>query len=74
MRQILVRSGETCCICRWSLTQPFLHSPAFFRTALPRSGGGGRNGMPLDDAVVVDCKWGATTENKGAGTWYMGKG
>ena len=75
MHERLVRSGETCCICIRGLTLPFLHSPAFFRTPpLPRSSGGERNGMPVDNAVVVNCKWDATSGNKGAGTWYMGKG
>ena len=40
----------------------------FFRTALPCSGGyhleGG--GMPLHDAVGINCKNGATTEYRGA--------
>ena len=31
-------------------------------------------GMPLHDAVGVNCKRGAPTENYGAGAWYMGYG
>ena len=50
--------------------------PVSFRTALPCSGGYhlARGGMPLYDAVGVNCKKGATTENQGAGVKYMGKG
>ena len=33
-----------------------------------------RGEMPLHDAVVVNCKRGAATENQGAGAWYMGYG
>ena len=35
------RIGEPWCLCRWLslITQAFLHCPAFFRTALRRSGG-----------------------------------
>ena len=31
-----------------------------------------RGGMPLDDAVGIDCKKGATTENQGSTVKYMG--
>ena len=46
----------------------------FFRTALPCSGGYHleRGGMPLHDAVGINCKKGATTENQGSGVKYMG--
>ena len=30
--------------------------------------------MPLHDAVGVNCKKGASTENQGSGVKYMGKG
>ena len=33
-----------------------------------------RGGMPLHDAVGINCKKGATTENQGSGVKYMGKG
>ena len=48
--------------------------PVFFRTALPCSGGYylERCGMPLHDAVGINCKKGATTENQGADVKYMG--
>ena len=48
----------------------------FFRTALPRSGGYHleRGGMPLHDAVGINCKKCATTENQGACVKYMGEG
>ena len=53
---------------------PFLHGLVFFRIALPCSGGyhleGG--GMPLHDAIGINCKKGATTENQGADVKYMG--
>ena len=46
----------------------------FFRTALPCSGGYHmeRGGMPLHDAVGINCKNGATAENQGSGVKYMG--
>ena len=58
------------------LTRPFLLGLVFFRTALPCSGGYHmeRGGMPLHDAVGVNCKKGATTENQGSGVKYMGLG
>ena len=30
--------------------------------------------MPLNDAVMINCKKGATTGNKGSGVKYMGYG
>ena len=41
-----------------SFTQPFLLVTVFFRTALPCSGGYHmeRGGMPLHDAVGINCK------------------
>ena len=40
------------------------------------SGSGGyhmeRGGMPLHDAVGINCKKGGTTENQGSGVKYMG--
>ena len=46
---------------------PFLLGTVFFLTALPCSGGYHmeRGGMPLHDAVGINCKKGATTENQG---------
>ena len=70
------KSGEPWCICNWMcFTRPFLLGPVFFRTALPCYGGYhlGRGGVPLHDAVGVNCKKSATTENQGAGVKYMGK-
>ena len=57
-----------------SFTRPFLLGPVFFWTALLCSGGYHleRKGMPLHDAVGINCKKGATTENQGAGVKYMG--
>ena len=53
---------------------PFLLGPVFFRTALPCSGGYHleMGGMPLHDAVEINCKNGAPTENHGADVKYMG--
>ena len=61
-------SGEPWCIWTWrSFMRPFLFGPLFFRTALPCSGGYHleRGGVPLHDAVGVNCQKGATTENQG---------
>ena len=59
-----------------SFTWPFLLGAVFFRTALPCSVGYHmeRGGMPLHDAVGINCKKGATTENQGSGVEYMGLG
>ena len=48
----------------------------FFLTALPCSGGNHleRSGMPLHDAVGINCKKGATTEYQGADVKDLGKG
>ena len=57
-----------------SFMQPFLLGTVLFRTTLPCSGGYHmeRGGMPLHDAVGINCKKGATTENQGSGVKYMG--
>ena len=57
-----------------SFTRPFLVGPVLFRSALPCSGGyhPERGGMPLHDAVGINCKNGAPTENQGADVKYMG--
>ena len=54
--------------------QPFLLGPVFFRTTLPCSVGYHleRGGMPLHNAVCINCKTGLTTENKGADIKYIG--
>ena len=54
-------------------TLPFLLCSMFFRPALPCSGGYHlqRGGMPLHDAVGINCKKGATTEYQGADVKYM---
>ena len=73
--QKVSKSGEPWHIRNWmSFTQSFLLSHVFFRTALPCSCGYDleRGGMPLDDAVGINYKKGATPENKGAGVKYMG--
>ena len=58
-----------------SFTLPFLLLPVFFRTPLLCSGGYHleRGGMLLHDAVGINCKKGATTENQGADVKYMAK-
>ena len=56
---------------------PLLLGSVFFQTALPCSGGNyylERGGMPLHDAIGINCKKGATTENQGADVKYMGLG
>ena len=56
-----------------SFTWPFLLDTVIFRAALPCSGGYHleSGGMPLHDAVGINCKKGATTENQGSGVKYM---
>ena len=51
-----------------SFTQPFMLGTVFFRTALLCSGGYHmeRGGVPLHDAVGINCKKGTTTENQGS--------
>ena len=57
-----------------SFTWPILLGPVFFRTALSCSGGYHLEsvGMPLHDAVGINCKKGATTETQGTDVKYMG--
>ena len=57
-----------------SFTWPFLPGPVFFRTSLPCSGGYHleRGGVPLHDAVGINCKKGVTNEIQGADVKYMG--
>ena len=59
-----------------SFTLPFLLDTVFFRTALPCSGGyhEERGGIPLHDAIGINCKKASTTENQGSGVKYMGMG
>ena len=54
--------------------QPFFLGLVFFRTALQCSGGYqlDMGGMPLHDAVGINYKKGAPTENQGTGVKYMG--
>ena len=52
----------------------FLLGTVFFRTALPWCSGGyhmERVGIPLQDAVGINCKKGSTTENQGSGVKYI---
>ena len=57
-----------------SVMGPFLLGPVCIRTALPCCGGYQleRSGMPLQDAVGINCKEGATTEYQVADFKYMG--
>ena len=59
-----------------SLTLPFLLGTVFFRTALPCYGGYNleRGGMPVHDAVGINCQMDATTKNQDSGVKYMAKG
>ena len=71
------KRGEPWYICNWmSFTLPFLLGPVFFRTAFRCSGGYHlqRGGMPLHDAVGINCKHGATTEYQGADASILDKG
>ena len=56
-----------------SLTRPSLLGTVFFWTALPCSGGyhKERGGMLLHDAVGINCKKGATTENQDSAAKYL---
>ena len=51
-----------------------LAGPVFFRITLQCSGGYHleKGGMSLHDAVGMNCKMGATTENKGSVVKYLG--
>ena len=55
-------------------TRPFFLSPVFLWTALPCSSGYHleKGGMTLHNAVGLNCKNGATTENQGAGVKHIG--
>ena len=57
-----------------SLTRPSLLGTVFVLAALPCSGGYHmeRGGMPLHDAVGINCKKDATTENQDSAAKYMG--
>ena len=57
-----------------SFMRPSLLGTVFFRTALPCSGGYHmeRGGMPLHDAVGINRKKSATTENQDSAVKYMG--
>ena len=57
-----------------SLKRPSLLVTVFFRTALPCSGDYHMEigGMPLHDAVGINCKNGATSENQDSAVKYMG--
>ena len=59
-----------------SFTRPFLLGPVLFRTAHPCAGGYQleRGGMPLHDAVGINCRNGTTADNQGAGVNYIGYG
>ena len=59
-----------------SLTLPSLLGTVFFRTALPCSSGYHmeRGGMPLHDAVGINSKKGATTENQAEVSSIWAKG
>ena len=57
-----------------SFTWPFLLGTVFFRTTLSCSGGYymEKGGMPLHDAVGINCKKVGTTENQDSGVKYLG--
>ena len=71
------KAREPWYICNWtSFKLPSLLGPLFFRTALPCSGGyhKEREGMPLHNAVGINCKKGSATENQDSGVKYIGSG
>ena len=59
-----------------SLTQPSLLGTVFFQTALPCSGGFHmeRRWMSLHDAVGINCKKDASSENQDSAVKYKGSG
>ena len=59
-----------------SFTWVFSHGPVFFRTALPFSGGYHleRGGMPLHDAVGINCKRGQLLNTKAQMSSIWAKG
>ena len=70
------KSGEPWFICNlMSFLRPFLLDPVFFGPPSPALVViTWRRGMPLHDAVGINCKKGGTTENQGPGVKYMCKG
>ena len=64
------KSLEHWCICK---CMPFLIGTVFVRTTLPCSGGYQleNGGIMLHDAVWINSKKGATTENQGPGVNYV---
>ena len=56
-----------------SCTRPFFLGTVFFQSSLPCSGVYHleRGGMALHDAVGINCKKGATTENQCSGVKYI---
>ena len=70
------RVESPCTYVTKSFTRPFLLGPVLFRTALPCSEGYHmeRGGMPLHDAVGINFKKGATTQNQGSSVKYKGSG
>ena len=74
MRERSERVESTGTYVTESLRRPFLLGPVFFRSALPCSDGYHleRGGVPLHDAVGINCKKGTTTENQIAVVKRMG--
>ena len=74
MREISERVESPGTYVTMSFTRPFLLGPVFFWTALPCSGDYHleKGEMPLHDAVGINCKRGATTENQCTDVKYMG--
>ena len=71
------KSGEPWYICNWmSFTRPFLLFPMFFRTARSCSGGYHleRGGMPLHDAVWINCNKGQLLKIKAQVSSIWAKG
>ena len=76
MREISERVESPGTYVTMSFTLSFLLGPVFFRTAVPCNGGYqlDRGGMPLHDAIGINCIKGATTKNQVADVKYRAKG
>ena len=68
----ITQCGTTIHLCILDFTS--LLDTVFFRTDLPCSGGYHmeRGGMPLHDAVGINCNKGAITEHQDSAVKYMG--
>ena len=70
------KSGEPWYVCNNEFNAATFAWHCVLSAALPCYGGYHmeREGMPLHDAVGINCKKGATTYNQGSGVKYMANG